>query len=73
MSLKGDFSIETLEEVFHTLKTNIQREYNRYEKDEKIPNKPWKFYDNMLFLKAEPKPNTITLFSAGRQEQERHS
>ena len=52
---EGKFSIEILEKAFHSLKASFLREYKKYEKDGKVPNKPWKFYDNMLFLKEEPK------------------
>jgi len=65
---EGKFTIETLEKVFHILKTNFQREYNKYEKDGKIPNKPWKFYEHMLFLKEEPRKIARTQFTTDERE-----
>ena len=48
------FSIEILEKAFHALKASFLREHKKYQKEEKLPNKGWKLYENMLFLKSEP-------------------
>ena len=61
---KGKFSIAILEKAFHSLKASFLREYKKYEKDGKVPNKPWKFYDNMLFL---PKNHRVS-FTTEEQE-----
>ena len=64
---EGKFSIKILEKAFHSLKASFLREYKKYEKDGKVPNKPWKFYNNMLFLKEEPK-NPRVSFTAEEQD-----
>ena len=64
---EGKFSIEILEKAFHSLKANFLREYKKYEKGGKVPNKPWKFYDNMLFLKEEPKNPRVSFTTEERE------
>ena len=64
---EGKFSIEILEKAFHSLKASFLREYKKYEKDGKVPNKPWKFYDNMLFLKEEPKNPRVSFTTEERE------
>ena len=49
------FSIEILEKAFHALRASFIREDKKYQKEGKLPNKGWKFYESMLFLKNEPK------------------
>ena len=49
------FSIEILEKAFRALRASFLREHKRYQKKGKLPNKDWKFYESMLFLKNEPK------------------
>ena len=49
------FSIEILEKAFHALRASFLREHKKYQKEGKLPNKGWKFYESMLFLKNEPK------------------
>ena len=56
---QGKFPIEILEKAFHSLRASFLREYKKYEKDGKVPNKPWKFYENMLFLKEKPKTTRV--------------
>ena len=51
----GKFSVEILEKAFHTLRASFLREHKKYQKEEKLPNKGWKFYESMPFLKNEPK------------------
>ena len=64
---EGKFSLETLEKAFHSLKASFLREHKKYEKDGKVPTKPWKFYDNMLFLKEEPKNDRISFTTEERE------
>ena len=49
------FSIDILKKAFHALRASFLREYKKYQKEKKLPNKGWKFYKSMLFLKNEPK------------------
>ena len=51
----GKFSIEILEKAFHALRASFLREHKKYQNEEKLPNKGRKFYENMPFLKNEPK------------------
>ena len=53
--LDGKFSIEILEKAFHALRASFLREHKKYQNEEKLPNKGRKFYENMPFLKNEPK------------------
>ena len=48
------FPIETMEKAFHALRASFLREHKKYQKEGKLPNKGWKFYESMLFLKNEP-------------------
>ena len=48
------FSIEILEKAFHALKTSFLQEHKKYQKKGKLPNKGWKLYESMLYLKNEP-------------------
>ena len=48
-------SIEIPEKAFHALRVNILREHKKFQKEGELPNKGWKFYESMLFLKSEPK------------------
>ena len=48
-------SIEILEKAFHALGASFLREHKKYQKEGKLPNKGWKFYESMLLLKNEPK------------------
>ena len=49
------FSIEILEKAFHALRASFLREHKKFQKEGKLRNKGWKFYESMLFLKSEPK------------------
>ena len=49
------FSIKILEKAFHALRASFLREHKKYQKEKTLPNKGWKFYKSMLFLKNEPK------------------
>ena len=49
------FSIEILEKAFHALRASFLREYKKYQKEGKLPNEGWKFYECLLFLKHEPR------------------
>ena len=49
------FSIEILEKAFHALRASFLRERKKYQKEKTLPNKGWKFYKSMLFLKNEQK------------------
>ena len=44
-----------LEKTFHVLRASFLREHKKYQKEGKLPNKGWKLYESMLFLKNEPK------------------
>ena len=57
------FSVEILEKAFYALRVSFLREHKRYQKEGKLPNKGWKFYESMLFLKNEPKTNKVALTS----------
>ena len=45
------FAVEILEKVFHGFRASFLGEHKSYQKDGKLPEKPWKFYESMLFLK----------------------
>ena len=64
---EGKFPIEILEKAFHSLRASFLREYKKYEKDGKVPNKPWTFYENMLFLKEEPKTTRVSFTTEERE------
>ena len=64
---EGKFPIEILEKAFHSLRASFLPEYKKYEKDGKVPNKPWKFYENMLFLKEEPKTTRVSFTTEERE------
>ena len=49
------FSIEILEKAFYALRASFLRGHKKYEKEGKLQNKGWIFYESMLFLKSEPK------------------
>ena len=49
------FSIDILEKTFHASRASFLREHKKYQKEGKLPNKGWKLYESMLFLKNEPK------------------
>ena len=49
------FSIDILEKTFHASRASFLREQKKYQKEGKLPNKGWKLYESMLFLKNEPK------------------
>ena len=49
------FSIKIIDKAFHELRASFLREKKKYQKERKLPNKGWKFYESMLFLKNEPK------------------
>ena len=49
------FSVKVMEKAFHELRASFLREHKKYQKERKLPNKGWKFYESMLFLKNEPK------------------
>ena len=40
--------------AFHALKAGFLREHKKYQKERKLLNKGWKFYESMLVLKNEP-------------------
>ena len=63
---EGKLPIEILEKAFHSLRESFLREYRKYEKDGKVPKKPWKFYENMLFLKEEPKTTRVSFTTEER-------
>ena len=42
------FSIEILEKVFPALRASFLREYKKYQKQGKLPNKGWESYESML-------------------------
>ena len=48
------FSIKIIDKAFHELRASFLREKKKYQKERKLPNKGWKFYESMLFLKNEP-------------------
>ena len=45
------------------LRASFLREHKKYQKEGKLPNKGWKFYESMLFLKNEPKTNKMAFTS----------
>ena len=49
------FSIEILEKAFYALRASFLRGHKKYEKEGKLQNKGWIFYESMLFLKSKPK------------------
>ena len=49
----GKFKIESLEKIFHGMRTSFLREIKIY-RDGNLPKKPRKFYESMLFLKEDP-------------------
>ena len=49
------FSIEILEKAIHALKASFLRKHKKFQKEGKLRNKGWKFYESMLFWKSEPK------------------
>ena len=48
-------SIQFLEKAFHALRASFLREHKKYQKEGKLPNKAWKFYETMFFLKNKTK------------------
>ena len=58
---EGKFPIEILEKAFHSLRASFLREYKKYEKDGKVPNKPF------LFLKKEPKTTRVSFTTEERE------
>ena len=63
------FSIKILEKSPHPLRASFLREHKKYQKEEKLPNEGWKFYESMLFLKNEPKTNNVAFTSEERETQ----
>ena len=49
------FSIDILEKTFHASIASFLREHKKYQKEGKLPNKGWKLYESILFLKNKPK------------------
>ena len=47
------FLIEILEKAFHAVRASFLRDHKKYQKEEKLPNKGWKFYESVFFLKNE--------------------
>ena len=61
------FSIEILEKALHALRASFLREHKKYQKEGQLPNKGWKFYESMLFMKNEPNTNKVTFTSEERE------
>ena len=61
------FSIEILENALHALRANFLREHKKYQKEGQLPNKGWKFYESMLFMKNKPKTNKVAFTSEERE------
>ena len=57
------FSIEILQKAFHASRASFLREHKKYQKVGKLPNKDWKLYESMLFLKYKPKTNKVACTS----------
>ena len=51
------FSIKILERAFHAVRDTFLREHKKYQKEGKVPNEGWKFYECIFFMKNEPKNN----------------
>ena len=44
------FLIEILEKAFHAVRASFLRDHKKYQKEEKLPNKGWKFYESVFFF-----------------------
>ena len=56
-----------LKDLTMSLRASFLREWKKYQKELKLPNKGWKFYESMLFLKNEPKANIMAFTSEKRE------
>ena len=61
------FSIGILEKGFHALKASFLWEHKKDQKEGKLTNKGWKFYESILFLKNEPKTSKVAFTSEERE------
>ena len=48
---------------FSCIESQLSTRAQKYQKEEKIPNKGWKFYKSMLFLKNKPKTSKVAFTS----------
>ena len=54
----------------HALKVSFLREHKKYQREGKLLNKVWKFYESMLFLKEEkeePRTNRVAFTNEERE------
>ena len=61
------FSIEILEKAFHALRVSFLREHKKQQKEGKLPNKSWTFYESMLFLENKAKTSKVAFTSEERE------